>query len=73
MQQGQGQWKGDIKVIEVKGLGHFAILLAKKVQVLLLMTYFSDNKVKWSEKSTNLLTKILKLLAQNTNFINGRL
>ena len=29
MLQGQGQWKGKIKVIEVKGQGHFAILLVK--------------------------------------------
>ena len=41
MLQGQGQWKGDIKVIEVKGQGHFAILLAKKVPILLFMTYLS--------------------------------
>ena len=41
MLQGQGQWKGDIKVIEVKGQGHFAIVLAKKVQILLFMTYLS--------------------------------
>ena len=30
MLQGQGQWKGNIKVIEVKGQGHFAIFLVKK-------------------------------------------
>ena len=30
MLQGQGQWKGIIKVIEVKGQGHFAILLVKR-------------------------------------------
>ena len=41
MLQGQGQWKGDIKVIEVKGQGHFAILLAKKVPILLSMTYLT--------------------------------
>ena len=35
----QCQWKGIIKVIEVKGQGHFAILLVKKVQFLQLMTY----------------------------------
>ena len=39
--QGQGQWKGIIKVIEVKGQGHFATLLVKKVQFLQLMTYLS--------------------------------
>ena len=38
---GQGQWKGIIKVIEVKGQGHFAILLVKKVKFLQLMTYLS--------------------------------
>ena len=38
MLQGQGQWKGNIKVIEVKVQGHFAILLVKKVQFLQLMT-----------------------------------
>ena len=41
MLQGQGQWKGDIKIIEVKRQGHFAIFLAKKVQILLFMTYLS--------------------------------
>ena len=41
MLQGQVQWKGDIKVIEVKGQGQFAILLAKKVPILLFMTYLS--------------------------------
>ena len=35
------QWKGIIRVIEVKGQGHFAILLVKKVQFLQLMTYLS--------------------------------
>ena len=30
MLQGQGQWKENIKVIEVKGQGHFSILLVKK-------------------------------------------
>ena len=41
MLQGQGQWKGIFKVIEVKGQGHFGILLVKKVQFLQLMTYLS--------------------------------
>ena len=41
MLQGHGQWKGDIKVIEVKGQGHIAILLATKVHILLFMTYLS--------------------------------
>ena len=41
MLHGQGQWKGDIKVKEAKGQGHFAILLAKKVQILQFMTYLS--------------------------------
>ena len=41
MLQGQGQWKGDNKVIEVKNQGHFAILLAKKVLILLFMTYLT--------------------------------
>ena len=41
MLQGQGQWKGNIKVVDVKGQGHFAILLAKKVPILLFMTYLS--------------------------------
>ena len=41
MLQGQGQWKGDIKVIEVKGQGHVAISLAKKVPILLFMTYLT--------------------------------
>ena len=41
MLQGQGQWKGIIKVIEVKGQGHFAILLVKKVKFLQLLTYLS--------------------------------
>ena len=41
MLQGQGQRKGNIKVIEVKGQGHFAILLVEKVQFLQLMTYLS--------------------------------
>ena len=41
MLQGQGQWKGIIKVIEVKCQGHFANLLVKKVQFLQLMTYLS--------------------------------
>ena len=34
MLQGKGQWKGIIKVMEVKGQGHFAILMVKKVQFL---------------------------------------
>ena len=55
MLQGQGQWNGDFKVIEVKGQDHFAVLLAKKVPILDL---FLLNEVKWSEKSTKLLTKI---------------
>ena len=38
MLQGQGQWKG---IIKVKGQGHFAILYVKKVQFLQLMTYLS--------------------------------
>ena len=37
----QGQGKGNIKVIEVKGQYHFAILLVKKLQFLQLMTYLS--------------------------------
>ena len=41
MLQGQCEWKGNIKVIKVKGQGHFAILLVKKVQFLQLMTYLS--------------------------------
>ena len=41
MLQGQAQRKGNIKVIEVKGPGHFAILLVKRVQFLQLMTYLS--------------------------------
>ena len=41
MLQGQGQWKGNIKAKEVKGQGHFAILLIKTVQFLQLMTYLS--------------------------------
>ena len=41
MLQGHGQYKVDIKVMEVKGQGHFAILLAKKVHILLFMTYLS--------------------------------
>ena len=38
MLQGQCQWKGNIKVIEVKVQGHFVIILVKKVQFLQLMT-----------------------------------
>ena len=57
MLQGQGQWKGDIKVIEVKGQGHFAILLAKKGTHSTIYDLFDLNEVKWSEKSTKLLTK----------------
>ena len=41
MLQGQGQKKGDTKVIEVKGQGHFAILVSKKVHILLFMTFLS--------------------------------
>ena len=41
MLPGQGQWKGNIKVIEVKGQGQFAILLVKKVQFLQLLVYLS--------------------------------
>ena len=37
--QGQGQWMENIKVIEVEGQGHFAILLVKKMHFLQLMTY----------------------------------
>ena len=51
MLQGQGQWKGIIKVIEVKGQGHFAILLVKKVKFLQLMTYLSLMEVKWDKWS----------------------
>ena len=39
MLQGQGQRKGNIKINEVKGQGHFAILLVKNVQFIQLMTY----------------------------------
>ena len=35
--QALGQWKANIKVIEVKGQGHFAIFLVKKIQFLQLM------------------------------------
>ena len=41
MLQGQGQSKGNIKVIEVKGQVHFAISLVKKVQFIQLMIYLS--------------------------------
>ena len=41
MLQGHGQWKGNINVKEVKGQGHFAILLVEKVQFLQLITYFA--------------------------------
>ena len=41
MLQGEGPWKGNIKVIEVKGPGYYAILLVKKVQFLQLMTHLS--------------------------------
>ena len=41
MLHGQGQWKWIIKVKEVKGQGHFATFLVKKVQFLQLMTYLS--------------------------------
>ena len=48
MLQGQCQWKGIIKGIEVKGQGHFAILLVKKVQLLQLMTYLFKIEVNGS-------------------------
>ena len=51
---------GKINVIEVKGQGHFAILLVKKEQFLQLLTNLSQivvQWVKWSGKSIILLTK----------------
>ena len=57
MLQGQGQWKGDIKVIKVKGQGHFAILLAKKGTNSTIYDLFVLKWGKRSEKSTLLLTK----------------
>ena len=41
MLEGKGQWKWDIKVIEVKGQDHYAILLVRKVHFILFMNYLS--------------------------------
>ena len=63
MLQGQGQWKGIIKVIEVKGQGHFAILLVKKGIISTINDLFVLNWGKMGQmvkENIILLTKFKK-------------
>ena len=62
MLQGQGQWKGDIKVIEVKGQGHFANFQPKRYPFY----YLWPICLKWGKmvrEKHQIIDKILKSLA----------